>query len=198
MGRIRTNNPENLPPNLHKKSGSYYAVTNGLSRKWIYLSKNKNTAIAMHSNLFSNDSSFKKEKFEQGECVVMYEGRLVGIKSFYVSEMIKTLYRRSKAGAKARGIDYALTLDDIELMYARSKGSCELTGVPFLMRSESNDWKSNPWVPSIDRINSGDGYHPENCRILCNAVNRALGEWGENVFSAICSGYSAKELCRKK
>ncbi len=198
MGRTRSNNPENLPPNLYKKGCSYYAVTNGIPRKWIRLSKCKETALAMYSNLFSNDSNFKKDAFEDCDKFVMYEGRAVGIKSFYATELIKTLYSRSKAGAKARGIEYALTIEDIEVIYARSKGYCELTGLAFFMMRDSKEWKSNPWVPSIDRVSSSGGYSLENCRLVCNAVNRALGEWGENVFASICKGYSSKALCRER
>ena len=197
MGRARTNNPENLPPNVYKKSGSYYAVTNSAPRKWILLSKDKNVALTAYANLFSNDSLFKKEGFESGQDLVMFEGRVVNIKSFYVSDLIKTLHKRCKAGAKTRGIDHNLTIDDIEKMYIRSKGLCEMTGMPFLIIKETSRWKSNPWVPSIDRISSSDGYHFSNCRIVCNAVNRALGEWGEEVFSAMCKAYIAKGIVEK-
>lgn len=69
-------------------------------------------------------------------------------------------------------------------MYAKSDGKCQVSGIEF------NDFRplgstKRPWYPSIDRIDSRKPYTAENCRVVCVAVNVAMGEWGIGVLTAI-------------
>ena len=85
----------------------------------------------------------------------------------------KRMINNSKRSAKDRNIVFDLTVDDI--LPAVEGGVCELTGLPF--RFESHPTKnSNPYAPSIDRIDSEKGYYKDNIRIVLWAVNSAVGE----------------------
>jgi hypothetical protein len=53
-------------------------------------------------------------------------------------------------------------------------GACEITGTSFDL-SAGKKFNS----PSIDRIDPSRGYEPDNIRIVCFAMNAAMGEWGE-------------------
>jgi hypothetical protein len=94
------------------------------------------------------------------------------------------LHHRSKERARSRGIEHYITLDDVKAIYADSAGRCQVSNIPF------NDFRpigstKRPWYPSIDRIDSRKPYTKDNCRIVCVAVNMAMGEWGLSVLKAI-------------
>jgi hypothetical protein len=59
-------------------------------------------------------------------------------------------------------------------------GVCELTGLPFDFVSRGCGPRA-PFTPSIDRIIPSLGYVPSNVRVVCWAVNAALGDWGIEV-----------------
>lgn len=106
--------------------------------------------------------------------------------------------KRLLDGAKWRsgkgGITFSLTLDDIKHMADRAGGRCEVSGVPFC--GDNSCGKRRPFAPSIDRKVPEDGYVPENCRLVCFAVNVALSDWGEDVLNRVASGVIANSRSR--
>jgi hypothetical protein len=58
---------------------------------------------------------------------------------------------------------------------------CAVTGVEFTF----NDTPKDPWQPSIDRIDSGRGYHLDNVRLVCLIANLAMNRWGEDTLRAL-------------
>lgn len=86
--------------------------------------------------------------------------------------------------AKQAGVPCTLTADDMRRLYERSNGCCEISGIPFDLSAGKNGWKQ-PWRMSLDRIVPELGYTPENCRLVCNAVNAAMGAWGADVLVRI-------------
>lgn len=95
--------------------------------------------------------------------------------------------RRSDARkrAKKKGIPFDITLGDLLLLWEEQEGKCALTGWPLATAVESN--LKNPYLLSIDRIVPDRGYVVGNVRLLCWMVNRAIGEWGQAMFSEMCS-----------
>lgn len=77
--------------------------------------------------------------------------------------------------AKRKGIPFSLGDADIADIQRRiDVGLCEITGMPFDL-SPGRHFNS----PSIDRIDSTRGYSPDNIRVVCHAMNAAMGDWGE-------------------
>ncbi len=91
----------------------------------------------------------------------------------------KRLLGKSRIRAKARGLEFALTLADIEAMMAPMV--CSVTGLPLSLEHESNS-KANPWAPSIDRIDNSKGYVPSNVRLVCAIYNLARADWPDEAF----------------
>lgn len=67
-------------------------------------------------------------------------------------------------------------------------GFCELTGYPFDLRGGQRQFAS----PSLDRINPALGYVIGNVRVICFAMNSALGNWGEAAFAEIALAWIVK------
>jgi hypothetical protein len=98
--------------------------------------------------------------------------------------------RGARMRAKKCRVPCTLTIQEVDAIYSRSKGRCELTGIPF----DTSETRG-AWTPSLDRIDPEKGSVFENCRMICLAVNQAIGKWGEAVLGEIAKGYlSSKAL----
>lgn len=86
--------------------------------------------------------------------------------------------------AKARQLvdnvktNYGLTDIDIHWVMDRlERGTCELTGVPFVYETR------HPFMPSIDRIDrTQPGHMRDNCRMILWGLNAFKGAASEKVF----------------
>lgn len=91
------------------------------------------------------------------------------------------LVAAARVRASKRNILFTLTADDIAYFQAViDAGKCQLSGVAFDL-SGSRD----AFSPSLDRIKPNDGYTRENVRVICRAMNAALGNWGESDLKEI-------------
>lgn len=100
----------------------------------------------------------------------------------------RRLYRTTKKNAQVRGIEFALTPDELYTLVVRAKGCCELTGL-FFNDDKADGVRRRPYGMSIDRIDCQRGYSIDNLRLICIAMNIALNQWGEDVFIKIAHGY---------
>lgn len=98
-------------------------------------------------------------------------------------------WRRARSNATKRGIPFHLTLEDAEALALASGGRCDLTGIAFDLSHRHSVKNRRPFVPSIDRIDSADSYRVGNVRLVCAAINIAIGPWGEAVFTRMVMGY---------
>lgn len=85
------------------------------------------------------------------------------------------LVANCRTRARRRGLEY--DLDDMisEIQRRIDIGVCEITGAKFDL-SPGRKWNS----PSVDRIDAKQGYVPQNIRIVCQAMNLAMADWGES------------------
>jgi len=90
-----------------------------------------------------------------------------------VKHRAKTLINSAKTRAKTKELDFDLELDWVEQKLRA--GKCEATGLTFIftLYGEGNiSTKTNPYAPSLDRINSNKGYTPDNVQITILAFNK--------------------------
>ncbi len=84
---------------------------------------------------------------------------------------------RARARANKSGIIYSLTPEDEDRINdIVMHGVCELTDMPFAI-GNGRTWDS----PSIDRIDSSQGYEPGNVRVVITGMNQAMGNWGLDI-----------------
>lgn len=98
-----------------------------------------------------------------------------------------------KGAAKHRKIAFGLTFTDFEFLLDQSGGFCMLTGIAFDFQRGVKR-RRRPFAPSIDRIDSRGGYTLDNCRVVCCAVNYALGDWGVECLMRIARNLVAREV----
>ena len=90
--------------------------------------------------------------------------------------------RNCKKSAKRRNIVFNLTVED--LLPAVELKHCQLTGLPFDL-NPPKEKTMNLYAPSVDRIDNNKGYAKDNIRVVLWAVNRAVGEDGDEAMLPI-------------
>jgi hypothetical protein len=140
----------------------------------VYRKNNK----AKISNL--NEEWRKSNKEYCAEYKVLYYRSLKG--------RLVELLRSAKRRAKKRSLNFNLTLEFLEALWAVQNDRCAVTGLILNIPQTTNNGKAQPFSPSIDRIDPAKGYTEGNVRIVCYVVNCAL-HFGINVFSVISRAY---------
>lgn len=165
---MRKDPTNSLPKRVYLHHGSFYLITK--ENKRINLGRDKES---MAKNYEAATGIVLKRLLDEG--------------------VHTELLRRTKGRAKRSSIAFALTKADVLNMFFRAMGRCELTGIAFDLDIAGEFRKRRrPWAPSIDRIENNKGYSPDNCRLVCIAVNIALSEFGEEVLYKIASNLRNK------
>lgn len=93
--------------------------------------------------------------------------------------------------ASARYRKHECTLTEELLSELLLGMTCSVTGLPL-----SLEWKgpsgSNPWAPSVDRLNNSLGYVPDNVRIVCWAFNNMRGDFPDEVVETLVRAYASR------
>jgi hypothetical protein len=94
----------------------------------------------------------------------------------------------AKARAKKGRLPFDLYEHTEEIQRRLGAGVCEMSGLPF----EKGITVPGPLSASIDRIEPKLGYVYSNIRIICLALNRAFGDWGEEELFRIVDAVRAR------
>lgn len=95
-----------------------------------------------------------------------------------LKDPLKFMLASIKSRSKKLGIDFDLTLDWIKEHSVGKK--CPMTGAPFVMDFSNSD----PYKPSVDKIDPTKGYTQDNCRVVSWIYNRTKGTWTDmDVYS---------------
>ena len=93
------------------------------------------------------------------------------------SKRLKTLLRKrfvfSKNSVKSKGRKYGfdLKLGDLVNQFNKQNGLCYYSNLPLEIIEGDSKEHGNPYILSIDRIDSKKGYIKSNVVLCCNAVN---------------------------
>lgn len=111
---------------------------------------------------------------------------------------LRELLGVARKRATKSGLPFTITLDWALEAFQRQEGKCLLTGI--LLTFDRNPYGMRfyrPYSPSLDQIEPGKGYTPENTRLVCVAVNLALNRFGEDVFKLVCEGFLRRHQERR-
>jgi hypothetical protein len=75
-------------------------------------------------------------------------------------------------------------------------GVCEVTGTPFDLTSQTSNTvhAKNPWVPSIDRIDSSKPYAKDNVQLVVYMYNVCKAEFAHADVVKFCRAVAAMEV----
>jgi hypothetical protein len=101
-------------------------------------------------------------------------------------EALTTVLKSAQKRAIARGVDFDLDISHLVALAHAQKWSCAISGLEFVLSSTvGRSAGREPLRPSLHRIDRSGGYVPSNVRLICVAVNYAIGAWGEDLFFKI-------------
>lgn len=95
---------------------------------------------------------------------------------------------QARRRAELKNLDFQINICDLMALYKAQGGKCLLTGLDFSL-DKSIECRSNPFVPSIDRVKPNLGYTRENIRLVCWIINKGIGEWGLEVYETVAQAY---------
>ena len=102
----------------------------------------------------------------------------------------------SKKGAIQRGIYFDLPLEWYKEKLA--VGVCEKTKLPFVLDPSKSSFTvisknqlRNPFAPSVERLDSNQGYNIDNCVMVVCIYNFAKGTFTEEALEIFCKAYLA-------
>ena len=104
-----------------------------------------------------------------------------------INGKILSILNTTKRRAKRKNWEFNLTKEWLYKQLEKQNYSCLITQLPFDF-SKGKKY-INPYMPSLDRINTDKGYTIDNVRIICTILNLALNEFGEENFKKICKAY---------
>lgn len=87
-----------------------------------------------------------------------------------------------RLGAKARNIDFLITIEDAWEIFEKQEGKCALTGIELKFRKGDNRIQT----ASLDRIDSSKSYTKENVQWVHKEINRMKGNLSESEFLNYC------------
>jgi hypothetical protein len=91
--------------------------------------------------------------------------------------------------ARSRRHDCSIDVQYVKKLWEDQEGKCAITGLPLVLHASGWLWEKdtgNPWKPSLDRINSSEGYVKGNVRFVCLIANLAMQSWSDDVLYKFC------------
>lgn len=100
-------------------------------------------------------------------------------------EALQATRARAIKRARAAGREFSLSEHDIECIYCAQEGLCAISGLSFDLAPHDTSAR-RPFAPSIDRVDSRQGYVLGNVRLVLTIVNIGMADWGEDTFRRMC------------
>lgn len=108
----------------------------------------------------------------------------------YVGELGGLYWCHLKASAKARNIDFNITMEEAWELFLKQNRRCKLSGIELSMgfwNSKKNGRnKIEKGTASLDRIDSTKPYSLENCQWIHKDINWIKNKLNQNYFLYLC------------
>lgn len=94
-------------------------------------------------------------------------------------------WRRLRDNAASRGYEFSITIEFVWELFEQQARKCALTGLPIDFCCDSN--KPYSQSASVDRVDSGLGYTPDNVQIVHKMVNLMKSFLSMSEFVHLCN-----------
>lgn len=169
MGRHKRPENAHLPGGVRKRGGRFYLTVRNDGRR---------TEVPCGSTLTGIDEMRRI----YGE----------GPKQYAMpADFARYLWRRAKLNARAKAVEFTITVADVAELIAEANGVCCISGIRFEY-TRAPGQRFRPWAPSIDRREPAKGYTRANLRIVCAYVNLAMNEFGDAVLIQVARGIASR------
>lgn len=108
--------------------------------------------------------------------------------------------KRWQKGARVRGKQWDLSIDDLQALFDKQQGRCYYTGVPMISPTSNRELKlarNNVRLCSLDRLDSSRGYTRDNVAFCCCAMNLGKSDWSEFEFTSLISEIGTTNTIRR-
>lgn len=178
MGRPRTTNLD-LPTHLRLRRGTFFFVQPGTGR-FINLGKDRAAAEINLRELLAGPLDLSRVPYAGSDRV-------------HFLRFTDMVYRRTRARALQKGMEFSLTDQHVVDLFVASNGRCAVSGIEF-DDMEVGKRGLRPWMPSLDRIMAREGYAPGNVRVVCVAANIALSDFGDEVLIRLARAIAERSI----
>jgi hypothetical protein len=105
------------------------------------------------------------------------------------------LYGNAQKRAKANGWPPP-NFDSLWIEERIRAGVCEVTGIPFDLTTttSASTHAKNPWVPSLDRIDSAKPYVKDNVQVVVYMYNVCKSEFAHRDVATFCKAVVTMEI----
>lgn len=130
-----------------------------------------------------NNHQYKIHNFCCKECAQQYNMQFSGKKrKGYYKGIPLSLVPNCEKNARDRGIDFAITNEDVYQQLLKQGYLCALTGKPLAINCSVRKR-----TISIDRIDNSIGYYSDNIQIVTPMVNMCKRIYGQEDFIQMCN-----------
>lgn len=113
-----------------------------------------------------------------------------------VERRLLTAIKTCRSRAARKGWKFDIDTDWAMSLLKAQEYRCSLTGILFLSKFRGKT-KVHPYTPSIDRIDSKQGYTKGNTRIVVFAINAMMMDWGETTFAQVAKAYRTNSIKKR-
>lgn len=109
--------------------------------------------------------------------------------------IIGTVFNNIKKGAKERGIEFEITIEDIGDLFEKQKNKCALSGIELFLKKDYLDITA---TASLDRIDSGKGYTVDNIQWVHKDINFMKRHFEETYFLDLCNKIVENSILKRR
>lgn len=112
---------------------------------------------------------------------------------------VKVRAQRLHGNAQKRAKANDWPAPDFDSVWVEQKilaGTCEVTGIPFDLHTKTSAsvHAKNPWVPSLDRIDSSKPYVKDNVQVVVYMYNVCKAEFAHTDVVMFCKAVASAEM----
>ena len=105
--------------------------------------------------------------------------------SLDLNRSLRYYYSAARKSAVKRNIGFYITEQTIVDLWKKQKGKCALSGVDMTL-THGTPANPNPTKLSVDRIDNGLGYFPQNVQLITWQANTAKSVWSNQQLIDMC------------